>query len=278
MRPGLIVLFIVCTACGVVAGQRQRIQAEIPFELRDGFIWIKVAAKESSTTLNFILDSGAVVSTLNSATAERLGLRDGQRVVVKGVGSTTFGRWPQRLDAQVRSVELPKSYLAVDLCALQASCECRIDGLIGADFFRSRIVQLDFEKSVLRILTKGPADGEVIALRKRRDVWQVPVSVNGRPKGWFRLDTGCANALRCVVTNASPANTSTKMSIALTEMTLPVTETTATLGSVTFIDVATTTHNSKIFSGEAGLVGLGLLSRYKAITLDGNAGRLIVSQ
>lgn len=269
---------MLCTAVFAGAVERPEVEAEFPFELRDGFIWVKATAKESSTSLNFILDSGAAVSTLNADSAERLGLRGGERVTVKGVGSSTVGFWPQRLNAQVDSVRLPKSYLVVDLCNLQTSCQCRVDGLIGADFFEGKVVQVDFATQKIRLLRSTKAvSGEVIELKKRRGIWQVPLSVNDSATAWFRLDTGCASALQWVVTGSAPLTSSSKVSVALTEMSLPVTETTARLGTAKLSNLPTSIHRSEIFSGEAGLAGVGLLSRFSAVTLDGKANRLILT-
>ena len=38
--------------------------AEIPFEFRDGLIWVAVRVPQQSEPLNFLLDSGAAVSVL----------------------------------------------------------------------------------------------------------------------------------------------------------------------------------------------------------------------
>lgn len=266
-----------CTAVFAGAGEKPQVEAEFPFDLRDGFVWVKVTAKESSTPLNFILDSGAAVSTINSDSAKRLGLHGGQRVTVKGVGSSTVGYWPQRLNAEVDSVRLPKSYLVVDLCNLQASCQCRVDGLIGADFFDGKIVQLDFVTRKIRVLRSAETiAGDVIELKKRRDVWQVPLNVNDSAKAWFRLDTGCATPLQWVTASA-PKTSSSRVTVALTEMSLPVTETTVQLGATKLTELQTSVHRSEIFSGEAGLVGVGLLSRFSSVTLDGKANRLILT-
>lgn len=270
-------LIMLCTVVFAGAGEKRQVEAEFPFELRDGFIWVKVAAKESAVPLNFILDSGAAVSTLNADSATRLGLSGGQRVTVKGVGSSTVGYWPQRLNAQVDSVRLPRSFLVVDLCNLQASCQCPVDGLIGADFFDGKIVKMDFAARKVRLLRSTETiSGEVIQLKKRRDVWQVPLSVNDSATAWFRLDTGCATPLQWVTASA-PKTSSSRVTVALTEMSLPVTETTVQLGKTTLTELQTSVHRSEIFSGEAGLVGVGLLSRFSSVTLDGKANRLILT-
>ena len=208
----------------------------------------------------------------------RSGLHSGERVTVKGVGSSTVGYWPQPFTAAINDLRLPRRYLVVDLCKLQASCQCRVDGLLGADFMDGRVVQVDFEARKIRLLRSTQnVIGETIKLKKRRDVWQVPLRVNGSATAWFRLDTGCASGLQWVTGTSGPQPTSTKISVALTEMSLPVTETTVNAGTTTVTGVSTTLHRSELFSGEAGLVGAGFLSRFSVVTLDAKANRLILT-
>ena len=61
--------------------------AEIPFERREGLLWISVTVPQSRESLNFLVDTGAGVSTLSLHTAKRLGLKLGERVRVRGVAS-----------------------------------------------------------------------------------------------------------------------------------------------------------------------------------------------
>ena len=278
MRSCCLILFTFCAVIIAGGSEGSEVEAEFPFELRDGFIWVTAIARESPAPLNFILDSGAVASTMDASSAARLGLRGGERVTVNGVGSSTAGVWPQHLNARIGSVRLPKSYLVVDLGHLQASCQRSITGLIGADFFQSKIVQIDFTRNRIRLFRSATSiPGERIELRKRRGIWQVPLSVNGLTRAWFRLDTGCASALQWVVTGAAPKTTSSKVTVALTEMSLPTTETRVTLGATNLGNLPTTIHRSEIFAGESGLAGVGLLSRFAAVTLDARADCLILT-
>src|SRR5436190_24273587 len=102
--------------------------AEIPFEFRDGLLWLEVTSDKSAEPLTFLLDSGATVSVIDSRAAERLKIERGNRVEVRGVHSSVAGYWPARFDATVGSVSLPKKYLVTDLSALSKSCHSSIDG------------------------------------------------------------------------------------------------------------------------------------------------------
>ncbi len=251
---------------------------EIPFDYRDGLIWLKVRAEGASEPLDFLLDSGASVSVIDLGTANRLGLKLGSRVAVRGVQTETTGHWPQRLNASASSVPLPRDFLALDLQKLSKACACRVDGLIGADFFRDRVVQVDFAARIIRLLAVAPAKAdESLPLEIQRDVLRLPVAVNGGKPQWMRLDTGCASALQWV-SSARPATTTAtrrRISVGLAEVPVAMASTTVTLGKLRFDEVPTGVHGKQIFAGEAGLLGNGLLSQF-IVTVDAPNKRLLL--
>ena len=63
--------------------------SEVPFKLRAGLIWVRVASPDGGKPLNFILDSGAEASVINVQTARHLGLAPGQPITVCGINSST---------------------------------------------------------------------------------------------------------------------------------------------------------------------------------------------
>ena len=151
-------LFRLCVFCQPGAACALSIQC-FPIQLHDGLIWLHVDAG-GSRQLNFLLDSGADVSVVNLATARELNLPLGRRVVVRGVHEKTFGYWPQHLKGDTNSLPIPANLLCVDLEVLSHACQCRLDGLLGADFFREHVVQIDFGARTMRLL---PATGHNIA-------------------------------------------------------------------------------------------------------------------
>ncbi len=254
--------------------------AEFPFEFREGLIWLRVNVSQSAQPLNFLLDTGAGVSVIHLRTAQRLGLKSGERVKVRGVQSTVDGFWPQRLSAKVGGVALPKDFLAVDLGKLAKACGGAVDGLLGADFFIGRVVQIDFSAEKIRLLPANPSsgNGETVALEVRRCGLRVPIRVNGgKPQG-VRLDTGCVSSLQWVTSAVRPEACSRQMAIGLAEVSVPVAKTTVQLGPHEFQDVQTGLHEKEIFAGEAGLLGAGLLSRFEVVTIDAKAGRLVLEK
>ncbi len=271
------ILFVFLLSMAVVPASAG---TEVPFQFRDGFIWLQVPVKNRTVPLNFLLDTGASVSVVDLSTARQLGLRLGGPVRVKGVDSATEGYWPEKLAARLGDVPLPKNYLAIDLTELGASCSTPVDGLLGADFFEGKAVQIDFVSQKIRLLETREAkqiDGEVLPLEMRRCGICVPVAVNGGEARRMRLDTGCVSAMHWVTSDVSPENCTRRIAIGLTEFSLPSTHADVSLGSLTFQDVPADIYTEAIFPGEAGLLGNGLLARFARVTIDTRSKRLVLS-
>ena len=249
----------------------------IPFDFKDGLIWVDVSVSESPKPLHFLLDSGASVSVVDLDIARRLGLRLGRPVSVSGVGSTGRGYWPQRLEAQAGEVDLPGKYLALDLAGLSNACAARVDGLIGADFFRNEAVQIDFNAQLIRLLparAKMP-HGTALDLKRVRGTYLTPAIINDGSPQWLRVDTGCNSALQWVHGTRVARPASSSISIALSELSIPEATTRVRLGDRVLESVPTGLHEQAIFRGEDGLLGNGLLSRFSRITLNARTGKII---
>ena len=253
--------------------------AEFPFQYREGLLWVEVTIPQSDKPLNFLLDTGAGVSAINLNTAKRIGLKLGQEVTVHGVETMLTGYWQQQMSAKVGDVQLPHKYLAVDLEKLSRSCEQPVDGLVGMDFFRDHIVQIDFNTKTIRLLksVKAEKTDEVLSLEMRPCGMRVPVEVNDHKHQWVRLDTGCATALQWVTSEVPREQCTRQMAIGLAEISIPQTTTTVSIGEHQFKNVPTGLHESAIFPGEAGLLGNGLISRFSTVTIDTKAGRAILN-
>ena len=270
------VLFFAAALTGVQADPA----SEFPFEFREGLLWIEVNVPQSKAPLNFLVDTGAGVSVINLSTAKRIGLKLGRQVMVHGVQTMLTGYWQQRMLAKVGEVELPRAYLAVDLDKLSSSCERPVDGLVGADFFRGRVVQIDFEAQRIRLLKpeKAGKAGESLPLPLRSCGMRVPIRVNDHKRQWVRLDTGCATALQWVTSDVRPEQCGRKMAIGLAEISIPQAVTTVGIGEHEFGNVPTGLHETAIFPGEAGLLGNGLLYRFSTVTIDAKAGRVMLGE
>ncbi len=251
---------------------------EIPFQFREGLIQVRVKVPQSAEPLNFLVDTGASVSVIDLHTAQRLGLKPGKKVQVLGVQSATDGYWPTRLTATSGDFPLPENYLAIDMQQFSDACEFSVEGLLGVDFFRDRVVQIDFETETIRLFNSENATfkGEVLPLEIRGCGMRVPVCVNGGKPQWTRLDTGCASALQWVTSTVRTEKCDRRIAIGLNKLSIPQATTTVRIGTIDFEAVPTGLHRKPIFAGESGLLGNGLLARFSSITIDARAGRAVL--
>jgi hypothetical protein len=169
----------------------------------------------------------------------------------------------------------------LDLSKLGQACtNGAVDGLIGADFFRGRIVQIDFERQAVRILSECPAEmgAQILPLKARPCGMLVAVQVNGSKGQWVRLDTGCAAGLQWVTASVRAEGCRRRVAVGLSAFSVAVTQTTLTLGAVRFEGVPTDLQERAIFPGEKGLLGNGVLSRFKTVTVDAKRMEVMLRQ
>ena len=252
---------------------------EIPFSYSGGMIWVKVRAAGQSVPLNFLLDSGAGASVLDLGAARRIGVQLGRSESVQGVDGRATAYRVSDFRSEVGGVAVPSSLLALDLSGVSAGVSQQIDGLLGADFFENRIVQIDFAAEKIRLLTREELKEtgcEVLPIASRNGAMCVRVGVAGQPCEWMRVDTGCSSALRWVVTD-SKAKKLEGTSLGITAKAGRTLNADVQLGSSRFTGVKTGIHTRRIFAGESGLLGNGLLSRF-TVTIDGKTDRLVLAK
>jgi len=271
-------IFLLLTARLLQAEPVTSPTSEFPIQFRDGLLWVDVNVAQTKEPLHFLLDSGASASVLNLKTARRLGLELGRKVSVMGVGTALTGYWPVKMSATTSGGELPRDYLALDLTKLSSACSNSVDGLIGADFFSGRVVQIDYTTQKLRLLQTKPraSQGQTIPLETRRCGLRVPISVNDGKRQWVRLDTGCAAGLQWVTSKVPADRCTSKLAVGLAEISIPQTITTVRLGEQSVSQVTTGLHRTAIFPGENGLLGNGLLARFGLVTIDGKSDCVVL--
>jgi len=250
--------------------------AEIPFEFRDGYLWVEVSVAGQHVPLHFLVDSGAAASVVSADAARRLDLRLGRPQVVQGVGRQSTAFHVSHFDATVGGVALPRSVLALDLRAVSATCHRPIDGLLGADFFRSRVVRIDFAAEKINILDRATAESGSVMLpmKLRNGAICVPAMVAGRSSQWLRLDTGCDSALEWVVSDTR-AQRGHETSVALTSAGKGAIRLDVQLGTRTMSGVKAGLYRRQLFLGEDGLLGNGLLGKF-CVTVDFPGRRVIL--
>ena len=241
---------------------------------------MEVSVPQSNEPLHFLVDSGASASVVNLGTAKRLNLALGPKVRVSAVGTTLTGHYPVKFSAMASQVELPGEYLAIDLSKLSNACSRSVDGLIGADFFRGRVVEIDYTAQKLRVFADSPTDegANAVPLEARPCGFRVPLNVNGGKRQWVRVDTGCATAFQWVTSKVRAEQCTVKLAVGLAELSIPQTKVNIRIGNHHLDDVPTGLHRNAIFPGESGLLGNGLLAQFGVVTIDAKSNRLVLGR
>jgi Aspartyl protease len=248
---------------------------EIRFQYQDGLIWLKAKVPGKTTSLNFLLDSGAGVSVIDLEQARALGIRIRNPESVQGVSGRAVAYRVDDFQANSGGVVLPKSVLAVNLQAISQRCPQPIDGILGMDFFRGRIVQIDFVERRVRLVERDSlslANCEILPIKICNDAFCVPVRIAENPAQWIRLDTGCDACLVWVISDPGKRLTQ-GTSVGLSPASRNCVKTTVEIGKQRFA-IAAAVHEESMFSGEAGLLGNGLLSKFR-LTIDEPGNRVI---
>jgi hypothetical protein len=178
----------------------------IPFELVTRHIMVKVKVN-NSRPLSFVLDTGDKVGIIDREVAKQLGLALEGEVRVGGAGAETLaasmvkdGTWTL---PGLTGFSQPLT-LALPLGRLSARFGHDFDGIIGSDFIRQFVVEVDYQNRLLRIHDKerffyaGPGESIPIQLTGQGfpllDGEVTPIG--GDPiKGKFVLDLGSGGSL-----------------------------------------------------------------------------------
>ena len=142
----------------------------------------------------FILDSGADSMIIDKAAADTLNLPKIGKETVVGVGGAVQEPFRTASDLKLGPATMRGlTFLEIDLHALSDLFKVKLAGIIGFDFFRRFIVQVDLKTPAVDLF-------DVSTYHLQRGDWSkmefssgnpvVQATFEGDRKGWFRLDTG----------------------------------------------------------------------------------------
>jgi len=178
----------------------------IPFELVVRHIMVKVRIN-NSRPLSFVLDTGDQVGIVDIEVAKELGLKLQGEVHIGGAGSGTLpGSMVQNATWTLPGLDgfSQPIRLAIPLARMEARFGHDFDGIIGAEFIKQFVVEVDYPGRVIRLHDKNQfsysGSGESIPVQldgQGHPILEAEVTpLAGEPiKGQFVLDLGAAGAL-----------------------------------------------------------------------------------
>ncbi len=175
---------------------------KIPFELEGNHIFIQLKIEESES-LEFVFDTGAGGTVINTTTAEKLGLIASKTSENTGASGKVITKIIKNNQIRIKTIKLDKIDLqSAPLSHLEEKFGRNLDGIIGYDFLKKYVVEInydDFELVVFKAKNfKYQGDGEMVKI----DLGNVPTAVfpialkeGGYIKEEFILDNGAGLAL-----------------------------------------------------------------------------------
>lgn len=170
------------------------------FRSRDGIMILDVRIGDSAP-MPFVLDTGASPCVIDPLDAERLAItatkaterRGGAGIFKSGVADR-----PVTLAIGAKALACSET-LITDLSGITELMGVRIAGLIGGDFFRNRVVEIDYDRATVTVhdrrLYQRRRDGAVLPIRieRNRPYLQARLSVQDGPQDVQRellIDSG----------------------------------------------------------------------------------------
>jgi hypothetical protein len=181
-------------------------EVSIPFELVMRHIVLKVKIN-NSRPLSFVLDTGDKVAIVDTERAKELGLNLQGQVRVGGAGSEVLsGSFVQGSTWTIPGLEgfSQPVAMAIPLGKLAARFGHDFDGIIGSDFIKQYVIEIDYRVRVIKLHDKnkfsysGPGESIPIQLdRQGHPLIEAEVTPVGRDpiKGKFVVDIGSGAAL-----------------------------------------------------------------------------------
>jgi hypothetical protein len=149
-----------------------------------------------------MLDTGFSITTIDPRLAELLQLKPIGKTAIAGIAGeeqADLFRGPQFDFGGI-------SYTPRRVAALPSERKKRarrMEGILGAGFFRQFVIQVDFQAKIVQLHSPKdynyPGGGEVVPLKFRNStaIAEALINIPGRPavRGQFEIDTGCDSGL-----------------------------------------------------------------------------------
>ena len=173
--------------------------ATIPFELYRGnrmFLTGRINGVETA----MVLDSGAGVTTLDTAFARKIGLINGQKISALGNGGEQDAELFQNVTIEAGNLKLSgATVVAIDLSQIAKGIGRPMPVILGRELFVNSVVAIDFDRKEMSLSpSKGyraPAGATEVKLKREGTLHYMPVSLAGLPPVDAAFDLGNGGAL-----------------------------------------------------------------------------------
>jgi hypothetical protein len=172
---------------------------KVPFELVSNHIYLKVKLNGSSP-LSFMLDTGARFSYLDLSRADEFKIKELNREEAKRIGGCDDLPLFKFDSVGIGDLTLfDQDVLGISLSPLNKFEGTNLDGILGYDFLRRFVVEIDYVNQILTFYKPDKfnygGDGEILKINLELDIPKIKGVVDGEHEGIFEIDTGSRNGL-----------------------------------------------------------------------------------
>jgi predicted aspartyl protease len=172
--------------------------AQIPIELSGSQIFLRLRVN-GSEPLWFGLDTGASGTVINTTTAASLGLKPEGSHQTTGAGGNVQSSTVRGVRLDIGGARLEDlSVMTLALTSIEDAMGHKMDGILGSEFFRRYVVELDYERLLINLYEpagfeyKGRGESLPLTFALNHPYVRAKVAMPGREpvEGRFVLDTG----------------------------------------------------------------------------------------
>lgn len=193
----ILLLCFICNLFNYALAQTNVPVAKIPFELEGEHIFIRLNI-EGSSELDFVFDTGAGSTVINSELVKRLNWESDKTTSLDGASGETELRKFNNKDIILQSLTLTKvDLLSTSLNHFEESFGRHIDGIIGYDFLKKYVIEINYNTFELIVFNSKKYRHHGIGAMKKIFIGDVPTTMldiklsdDTYIKGEFILDTG----------------------------------------------------------------------------------------
>jgi hypothetical protein len=305
LRLRLLALVSVVALCAAAHGQGAKREAtaqprapqavaQIPIELSGNEIFLRLRVNGSEPHW-FALDTGAGTTVINTTAAAALGLKMEGSHQARGAGGQVPSSIVRGVRLDIGGARLEElTVTTIALTAIENAMGHTMDGILGFEFFRRYVVELDYENLLINLYEPagfeygGRGESLPLTFELNHPYVRAKVAMPGREpvEGKFVLDTGSNLPLILLDSfvrekrlDESPTKTLKVTGRGVGgEVSMPVGRTgRLMLGSYSLEQPVTSFPQSGWFAreGAAGNIGGAILRRFK-VTFDYSRSRMFI--